>query len=72
MLIKNGNIVKPHSVEKGDIRIKGGKIIEIGENLTLQKAEEYYDASSKYVTAGFVDIHTHGETEKSKHVFNYF
>lgn len=60
MLIRNGNIVKLHSVENGDIRIRNGKIVEIGENLCPETGEEIYDANGKYVTAGFVDIHTHG------------
>ena len=60
MLIQNGNIVKLHSVERGDIRIRDGKIAEIGEKLTPELGEEIYDANGNYVTAGFVDIHTHG------------
>ena len=60
MLVKNGNIVFLNNVQKGDIRIADGKIVEIGENLSPNAGENVYDADGKYVTAGFVDIHTHG------------
>ena len=60
MIIQNGKVVKLNSVERCDIRILDGKIIEIGENLPVQNGEEIFDASEKFVTAGFVDIHTHG------------
>ena len=60
MLIKNGNIVKLHSIVKGDMRISGGKIVEIDDCLYPKDDEKIIDASGKYVTAGFVDIHTHG------------
>ena len=60
MLIKNGNAVYLHGVKKCDIRVSCNKIAETGENLPLAKNEEIIDASGKFVTAGFVDIHTHG------------
>ena len=60
MLIKNGNIVKLNSVEKSDLRVVDGKISEIGENLSFVSGEEVFDANGAYITAGFIDIHTHG------------
>ena len=60
MLIKNGKLVLLQGVEKGDIRILEDKIVEIGDNLIATGGEEVIDASGKIVTAGFVDIHTHG------------
>ena len=60
MIIKNGNIVKLNGVEKGDIRLENGKISKIAESVSPQAGEEVIDASGKYITAGFVDIHTHG------------
>lgn len=60
MLIKNGTIVKLDCVESGDIRIIDGKIAAIGKNLSAQVGEEVIFANGAYVTAGFVDIHTHG------------
>ena len=60
MLIKNATIVRLHSVEKGDIRIVDKKISEIGKELVADGTETVIDAGGAYVTAGFVDIHTHG------------
>lgn len=60
MLIKNGKLVLLQGIEKGDIRILEDKIVEIGDNLIATGGEEVIDASGKIVTAGFVDIHTHG------------
>ena len=60
MLIKNGKIVGLHRVENGDIRIAHGEILEIGKKLFGESEEKVIDADGAYVTAGFVDIHTHG------------
>jgi len=60
MIIKDGNIVLLNSVKKGDIRIQEGKIVEIADCLTANENEEIVCATDKFVTAGFIDIHTHG------------
>ena len=60
MLIRNGKVVGLYSVEHADIRVQNGRIAEIGVNLPLQKGEEIVDAVGGYLTAGFIDIHTHG------------
>ena len=60
MIIKNGKIIKLHTIEKGDIRIWDGKIVDIAPSLFPENGEEIYDANDAFVTAGFVDIHTHG------------
>lgn len=60
MLIKNGKVITLQRVVDADIRIKDGRIDEIGANLPCQKGEEIIDAFGGYITAGFIDIHTHG------------
>ncbi len=60
MLIKNGKLVKLQGVEEGDARILEDKIVEIGKDLSQVDGEKVVDATGKFVTAGFVDIHTHG------------
>ena len=60
MLIKNGKVITLQRVVDADIRIKDGRIDEIGANLPCQKGEEIIDAFGGYITAGFTDIHTHG------------
>ena len=59
LVIRGGTIVdgsggKPY---QGDVVIDGGIITAVG-NLTAQGREEI-DATGKFVTPGFVDIHTH-------------
>jgi N-acyl-D-amino-acid deacylase len=59
LVIRGGTIVdgsggKPY---RGDVVIDGGIITAVG-NLTAQGREEI-DATGKFVTPGFVDIHTH-------------
>lgn len=55
-VLKNGNIIGDDAVHwKTDIKISDGKIVDIG-NL----AENGIDCTGKYISAGFVDIHTHG------------
>ena len=61
MLIKNGTIHDAVNREayEGDVRIKNGKITEIGKNLKPESKEKVYDVSGKQVYPGFVDAHSH-------------
>jgi N-acyl-D-amino-acid deacylase len=43
---------------KGDIGIRGARIVEIGD-LSGKKAERKIDAASLFVSPGFIDVHTH-------------
>lgn len=55
-ILKNGNIIGDAAVLwKTDIKISDGKIVDIGNF-----AEDGIDCTGKYISAGFVDIHTHG------------
>lgn len=61
LLIKN---VKPvsrnHKGKKAvDIRIKKGKIAEIGKDLTAAKNVKVYDAGGSYISPGWMDMHVH-------------
>ena len=60
MLIQNGKIVRRDRVEMADVRIDNGIISEIAPHLGPFENERVIDASTCYVTPGFVDIHTHG------------
>ena len=60
MLIKNGLVITLNSMKRADILIVGEKISQIGPNLSAGEDEEVVDVHGAYVTAGFVDIHTHG------------
>ena len=55
-ILKNGNIIGADTVLwETDIKISDGKIVDIGNF-----AEDGIDCTGKYISAGFVDIHTHG------------
>ena len=57
-VIKNGTIVTAYLTYKADVLIDGGKIIEIGQNLS---GDEQLDATGCYVMPGGIDPHTHLE-----------
>lgn len=61
MLLKNVRPVsKSHKGDKtADIRIKDGKIIEIGSGLEVKKGEENHDFGGAYVSPGWMDMHVH-------------
>ena len=61
MLIKNGKVLlfEENGFVKRDLRVKDGKIQEIGEGLSPEQGEESLDAEGKYVTPGLIDAHSH-------------
>ena len=67
VLIKNGTIVTPDAVVKGDLLVIGEKIDQIGGIIPLPKTDSFdttnrptiIDATDKYVLPGGIDVHTH-------------
>lgn len=64
MIVINANIITAanQNYDNGYIRVKNGKITEIGEmsgKLKLMEDETVYDAKGMLVLPGFIDIHTH-------------
>ncbi|MFY9664133.1 MAG: dihydroorotase [Candidatus Cybelea sp.] len=61
ILIKGGRIVNPASALDSlrDLRLRNGRIAEIGEHLAPNEEDEVLDASGAVVAPGFVDIHVH-------------
>ena len=57
-VIKNGTIVTHDLTYKADVLIDGGKVTEIGQDLS---GEEQLDATGCYVMPGGIDPHTHLE-----------
>lgn len=56
--IVNGLVITNGKVEKKNVYVDGGKIVEVTE---LDKAaDEIIDAKSRYVSPGFIDTHVHG------------
>src|SRR5699024_6691205 len=46
-------------IDHCDILIKDGKIINIGQNLSIDEDVEVIDETGKVVTPGLIDSHTH-------------
>ncbi len=67
ILIKNGRILDGtgNSWYYGNVAIKGGKIIEIGNTDSLTAAKTI-DAAGMIVAPGFIDVHTHIEGDELK------
>ena len=56
--IKSDKIIINESLFDGYVYVENGKIVEVSkENKPTDKS---YDFTGKYVSAGFIDIHTHG------------
>jgi len=58
-LVKSGNVVTSTGSFKADIAIDGEKIVTIGAEGTLPRAEKEIDAHGKYVLPGMMDPHNH-------------
>ncbi len=60
LLLKNAHVIDPQVGlnEVADIVIRDGKIVEVGQNLTIEKGVER-DLGGKIVVPGLVDMHVH-------------
>ncbi len=63
MLFKNGEIVSGSKTIKGDLRVTGEKISEIGKGLKPFSGEEIYDLEGCFLFPGIIDSHTHFSLE---------
>ncbi|MBV7335063.1 amidohydrolase/deacetylase family metallohydrolase [Chloroflexi bacterium TSY] len=61
-MIKGGRVIDPANDIEGvfDVAIDAGQIAAVQETLDADLAEHVYDASSKLVTPGLIDLHVHG------------
>lgn len=64
ILIKNGRVIDGSGLKEflADVGIKDGKIVEIG-NLNSVDAEMVIDAKGLKVVPGFIDIHSHTDSD---------
>ena len=60
-LIKNARIITPTGISPGSVLVSGGKIRSVwfGEAPDAG-ADRIIDAGNRYLSPGFIDIHTHG------------
>lgn len=60
LLIKGGTVISRGERFKADVLVADGKIVGVGENLTSSPDVEVISAEGKMLSAGFIDLHTHG------------
>lgn len=60
LLIKNGNVIINGTIFKKDLLAENGLIKCVGYTGSMPENCEVIDATGKYVSAGFIDIHVHG------------
>jgi len=61
MLIRGGRIIDPARRLDAilDLRLRGGVVAELGEDLQADAGEETFDADGAFVAPGFIDMHVH-------------
>lgn len=59
--IRNGTLLTVTNgvIQGGSILVKGGKIVEIGQNLTAPPGIPVIDVTGKFVSPGIIDAHSH-------------
>ncbi|WP_058485686.1 N-acetylglucosamine-6-phosphate deacetylase [Defluviitalea phaphyphila] len=61
ILFKNANIITPTGITKGEVLVCDKNIEKVVFNKTIEdSADEIIDVEGKYLSPGFIDIHTHG------------
>lgn len=71
LAIKNAKIitVTNGTIENGTILINNGKIIAVGQNISLPSNTDIIDATGKWVTPGLIDAHSHLSVENMPHAY---
>ena len=59
VLIKGGLLVNGEGITRSDVLISDGKVLELGPNLSSERANRVIDAAGKYVLPGGIDCHAH-------------
>ena len=61
LLLKGGHVIDPKNKinSQMDVAITAGKISKVAANIPANTAKRVIDVTGKYVTPGFIDIHTH-------------
>ena len=65
ILIRGGTVFDGSGAPgaRADVSIEGGKVVDVAldDTLTSATAERVIDATGRYVSPGFIDIHTHSD-----------
>jgi len=59
IIITNGMVVSSTAVERKDVVVKAGKILDTPEEATAYEADRVLDAAGKLVLPGLIDAHFH-------------
>jgi len=62
LIIKNATLISAEREQPGlglDVRIRDGKIVEIGRNLPVPPGGNTLEADGRFLTPGFIDSHVH-------------
>lgn len=61
LLFKNARIITPTGIEDGEVLVDGTRIAEVVFGGTIEvEADRVVDVKGRYLSPGFIDIHTHG------------
>ncbi|MEL7600935.1 MAG: N-acetylglucosamine-6-phosphate deacetylase, partial [Proteiniphilum sp.] len=63
IIIKNGKLIFPDEIKENlTLVCENGKIIRIShpDEVVAESGDRVIDAQNRYVSSGFIDIHTHG------------
>ena len=58
-LIRQANVVTSAGIETKDVRIFGGRFVEISSHLEPKPDETCIEAKGKYLFPGLIDTHVH-------------
>lgn len=61
LLLKGGTIVNADQTLVGDVLCRGGKIVQVGSNLTAEADCKIVDVTGKLLLPGGIDPHVHFE-----------
>lgn len=61
-VFKNAIIITPYRKVAGSVVVEDGKITQViaGDCVDIQAEDEVIDAQGKYLSPGFIELHTHG------------
>ena len=59
MLIRNARLYIENDFENGSVRLRDGRIAEVGKDLRAEAGERETDLGGDFLLPGFVDVHIH-------------